>query len=63
MHPCEKKVHPNQKATAFTGVRQFLSQFGFLDAASRGDLMMIDESSKLKRDIDSLDKIKEYALL
>eukprot|EP00026_Physarum_polycephalum_P000240 Phypoly_transcript_00240.p1 GENE.Phypoly_transcript_00240~~Phypoly_transcript_00240.p1 ORF type:complete len:1865 (+),score=291.42 Phypoly_transcript_00240:55-5649(+) len=54
-----EKPKPHNRATFFDTTRQFLSNFGFLAADNRPSLARLEESGKLRRNLDALDKINE----
>jgi hypothetical protein len=55
-----EKPKPLNRTTYFDTTRQFLSNFGFLSAENRQSMARLEESGKLRRNLDALDKINEY---
>jgi hypothetical protein len=54
-----EKPKPLNRTTYFDTTRQFLSNFGFLSAENRSSMVRLNESGKLRRNLDALDKINE----
>ena len=57
-----EKPKPLERTSYFDITRQFLANFVFLNAENLPSLVRFEESSKLRRNLDAIDKINEYDL-